>query len=463
MRNAVILIADLVPSSSLGATLNETLKLDLFPIHRIQPESMGADLSSSLSKALNRTPPALVFLVVGSSSFEAASRATVHLREIRPDVPIVAVVEGADPDRLLELLKLGIADFITPPLKALNILPRIWRLLEHYQNAPSHLTAMKELHGLKKIIGESPGFLAEVKKFPVIAKCDASVLILGETGTGKELCARAIHYLSPRATQSFVPVNCGAIPVDLVENELFGHEREAFTGAHSSRPGLIQEAHGGTLFLDEIDCLPLGAQVKLLRFLQEKEYRPLGSIKVRKADVRVIAATNVDLQEAVSSQRIRQDLYYRINIIPVTLPPLRERRGDIPLLARHFLEKYATSFAKPATAFSNGALHKLMVYDWPGNVRELENAIERAVVMSDREMIQSESIGLPGSSIERRASFQQMKAQVIEKFEKDYLSGLMLAHEGNVTRAAQAAGKDRRALRQLIRKHKIQAHEFRRT
>ena len=204
---------------------------------------------------------------------------------------------------------------------------------------------------MKQLIGESLPFLDEIKKIPTVAKCDANVLIFGETGTGKELCARAIHYLSPRASKPFIPFNCGAIPTELMENELFGHVQGAFTGASTAQPGLIGAADSGTIFLDDIDCLPASSQAKLLRFLQEKEYRQLGSAKMFQADVRVIAATNSDLEAAVDEGKFRQDLYYRLNVIPLTLPALRDRRDDIPLLARHFINKYANEFQKEYCRF----------------------------------------------------------------------------------------------------------------
>src|SRR5207249_2674934 len=206
---------------------------------------------------------------------------------------------------------------------------------------------LKEKLGLQQFLGESAAFVNELKKIPAIARHGASVLISGETGTGKEMFARAVHYLSPRSGKPFVAVNCGAIPVELMENELFGHATGAFTGASSTTAGLVREADGGTLFLDEIDALPLPAQVKLLRFLQEQEYRPLGSAKVCKSDVRIITASNADFAEALRLGRFRQDLYYRLAVIPLSLPPLRERIGDVPLLARHFLEKYSAAFDKP--------------------------------------------------------------------------------------------------------------------
>jgi two-component system, NtrC family, response regulator GlrR len=314
---------------------------------------------------------------------------------------------------------------------------------------------------LQQLIGTSPVFVAEIGKIPIVAKSDISVLITGETGTGKEMVGRAVHYLSPRAGKPFVPVNCGAIPIELLENELFGHERGAFTGAMGSHSGLIQEAEKGTLFLDEVDSLPLLAQIKLLRFLQDKEFRPLGSTKSLKGDVRIIAASNANLEEAVAAGTLRRDLYYRLNVVPIVLPPLRERSGDIVVLARHFLAEYAAKLNSPAVAFSAEAERKLMLYGWPGNVRELEHVIERVVVLCMKETIDEDHIVLPGETNNHsRLSFSEMKANVIAQFEMKYVESLLILYKGNITRAAQAAQKERRTFWGLIRKHKIDVQKF---
>ena len=333
---------------------------------------------------------------------------------------------------------------------------RVLRLPKQVSESERITQALKEKLGLRQLIGESPTFLAEISKIPTMTRCDVSVLISGETGTGKEVCARAIHYLSSRAHSPFVPVNCGAIPAELVENELFGHERGAFTDASTSQCGLIHEAEGGTLFLDEVDSLPALAQIKLLRFLQEKEYRRLGSTKTYQADVRIIAATNSDLEEAVRTGKLRRDLYYRLNILLLTLPPLRERREDIPLLAHHFLAKYAAEFKKPVMDFSADVIPALVCYDWPGNVRELEHVVERAVALSEQAVIGRTDIVLPhvGTSAPQD-SFQEAKAKVVALFERTYIADLLLAHQGNITRAARAARKNRRAFWQLMHKYGI--------
>ncbi len=361
----------------------------------------------------------------------------------------------------MDLIRSGVDEFFVPPFRTIDILPRVNRLLERANPDDALIETVKTRLGLKQLVGESPAFVDQMKKLPMVAKFNTQVLILGETGTGKELCARAIHYLSPRSAKPFVPINCGAVPVDLVENELFGHARGAFTGAANASRGLIDDAEGGTLFLDEVDSLPLLAQVKLLRFLQEKEFRPLGSTRIRHADVRVIAAANSNLEHAVKSGRLREDLFYRLNIVPIELPPLRQRVDDIPALAKHFLRRYEVEFGKELEGFSAEATQALLVYAWPGNIRELEHVVERAAVLAQDKTIRRGDLALPNTEVhEGSQSLRCAKANLIEKFEKTYIQGLLAAHEGNITRAAQAAQKNRRAFWQLIRRHQIDVQRF---
>lgn len=314
---------------------------------------------------------------------------------------------------------------------------------------------------LDRLVGNSPNFSAAKTQAVKIAQYDVCVLILGETGTGKELFARAIHHLSTRAEYPFIPVNCGAIPVDLVENELFGHEAGAFTGANCAQDGLIQEANGGTLFLDEIDALPLMAQVKILRFLQGQEYRRVGSTQICHSNLRIVAATNASITHAITEGKFRQDLYYRLNTVPLVLPRLHERSEDIPQLANYFLKKYSEQFRKKVTCFSASAQDMLLRYTWPGNVRELENTVARAVVLSNTPTIPPEALHLPGPLAPPKAqSFAEAKAQAIAEFERVYLTRLLAIHQGNISRAAITAQKDRRVLRDLLRKHRIEAVHF---
>lgn len=465
MKQLSVLVLNLNSALSIGRTLKETLEASFNSVTHLSCDAIESRLAAfdcdAAFQLCSRNRADIVFVVLSQQQHQITTAMLKRLKQSQSRATYIVVVESCKPDELLELLKAGADDFIIPPLRDIDILPRIWRLVEQRREEESLVQSVKEKLGLKMLIGQSPVFLSEIKNIPTIAKCDVSVLISGETGTGKEICARAVHYLSPRANKPFMPINCGAIPNELIENELFGHVKGAYTGASMSQPGLIEETYGGTIFLDEIDCLPQLAQVKLLRFLQEKEYRPLGSTKARKADVRVVAATNVDLQEAVEKGRIRQDLYYRLNIIPIVLPPLRRRREDIPLLASHFLEKFSSIFNKKMTGFSPDAMQSLLLHDWPGNVRELEHVVERAVALSQYDIIRNNDISLPcHESANQQDSFQKAKAKVIKQFEKDYIQNLLLTYKGNITKAAQASQKNRRAFWQLIRKHGIDANKF---
>jgi DNA-binding NtrC family response regulator len=425
----------------------------------LQDSDKSSVVESLLSKLASFNPN-LVFLILPKSLLHQIIGLLQKLGLNK--VPIIVIYDGGEIEDILALFKKGVNDYIGLPLHAIDIFPRIWRLLETGSTKAQLSQIRAEQLFSKQLIGESEVFLDEVKKIPMVARCDASILVMGETGTGKEVFARTIHYLSQRASKPFIPVNCGAIPLDLIENELFGHERGAYTGASTSYIGLIREAEAGTLFLDEINCLPTTAQVKLLRFLQNREYRPVGSTKTCKADVRIIAATNEDLKQAVKKGDFRHDLYYRLNVIPLHIPPLRYRLGDVILLAHHFLSKFAVEFNKDVKAFSSNAIQLLLSYDWPGNVRELEHAVERAVVLSTQSVIQKTDLSLSDFETPvRQVSFREMKSRIIEQFEKTYIRELLLAYQGNITKAAQAAQKDRRAFWQLIRKHQIDKENFR--
>jgi two-component system response regulator GlrR len=441
---------------SLKGVLEEGRLFDLDITEELLPDERLADHSSISSSAIAHRQPNIVMLCLEKSCPTHVKTVFGLLQKQLPGVPIIFATESGEPKELCRLLEQGASDCITAPFRSSDLLPRLWRLCQRRSQDDPVVRKLKEKLGLKQLVGESPAWLAEIKKVPAVAQCDASVLITGETGTGKEMVARAIHHLSPRSAKPFVAVNCGGIPVDLVENELFGHESGAFTGANSSSVGLVEKADGGSLFLDEIDCLPLLAQAKLLRFLQEKEIRPLGANKTCRVDVRVIAASNANLEEAVLKGRLRQDLFFRLNVILMALPPLRERKADIPLLARHFLAKYASAFGAGARDLSRTALQKLELYDWPGNIRELENVIERSVVLCPQTVLGPQDIQLGHAvRIGEGDLFQARKAKVIAQFERAYLHDLLREHHGNISRAATAAGKNRRAFWALMRKHQI--------
>jgi DNA-binding NtrC family response regulator len=462
MEHREVLLLEFDGNGHLGSTMRRIIESCSNPGFDLVCQTCsgvpGAD--NELSEIIRKRKPLLILLVLPRLSLNCLDSVFQTLGPGVLSRPVVVVID-ADQEELTELVRPGVADFIIPPLRDSEVLVRIQRLVNQVCREQKTQQALTEKLGLRKLIGKSPVFTDEINKIPLLARSDISVLISGETGTGKEMVARAIHYLSERADKPFVPVNCGAIPVELLENELFGHDRGAFTGAAGSRSGVIREAEKGTLFLDEVDSLPLLAQVKLLRFLQEKEYRPLGSTKATKGDVRIIAASNADLEKAIAAGTLRRDLYYRLNVIPILLPALRHRSDDILLLAHHFLAEKAAKRNSPAEEFSPEAERKLMLYGWPGNVRELEHVIERVVVLCNQKTIQEDQIVFSGEShAPAQLSFQEMKANVISEFETKYIQNLLVAYRGNITKAAQAAQKERRTFWQLIRKHKIDVEKF---
>jgi two-component system, NtrC family, response regulator GlrR len=320
---------------------------------------------------------------------------------------------------------------------------------------------------LDKLIGEAPAFVRVRDQLNRLSESEATVLISGETGTGKELMARALHYLSFKAGFPFVAVNCAALPDTLLEDELFGHERGAFTDAHAARHGLLAQAHSGTLFLDEVESLTPRAQGALLRVLHDRTFRALGSSIERSVDVRFVAATNVDLAELVRRGLFRADLFYRLRVLWMDLPSLRNRREDIPVLARHFLEKH-TLRGRPETTLTAAASRALSEFDWPGNVRELENAIIRALHLAEAGRIEPQHLGLAGIAAvatavgfgEPRLSLKESKRRMVDAFEREYLSRLIAESGGNVTRAALFAQKDRREFGKLLKKHGLNAKDF---
>lgn len=315
---------------------------------------------------------------------------------------------------------------------------------------------------LPGVIGASAAIRAVTDQVSRIAETDATCLLLGETGTGKELFARGIHYLSARKHRPFVPVNCGAIPDHLFENELFGHLRGAYTDARTNATGLLAFAETGTLFLDEVDSLSASAQVKLLRVLQEREYRPIGSASAVAANVRIIAATNNDLYNSVQARRFREDLYFRLNIFSVDIPPLRERREDIPALVSHYVREYASAWRKAGITVESAAMDWLVNYHWPGNVRELQSVLQRAILKTHTGSIGTTDLDIRGATPPRHdcMSLKAAKTAAVQQCERTYISTVMQRCDGNVTQAARMAGKERRSFQRLLRKHSIPVVSF---
>jgi two-component system, NtrC family, response regulator GlrR len=398
----------------------------------------------------------LLVFVVPLASTDAGCEALRGLRNCGVGCPALVLSDADSEGPLLQLIEAGASDFLALPLRKAEVFARLAR----WSRAPTEVQSAVELvtheFALVDIIGQSAAIRSQIQKISCYAKCDSTVLISGETGTGKEVFARAIHYVGRRSPHPFLPVNCAALPIELVENELFGHEAGAFTGARRVHHGLIQQAEGGTVFLDEVDSLPMPAQAKLLRFLQEREYRPLGAARTRRADVRVISASNGDLSTAVRTGRFRQDLFFRLNVLAINLPPLRDRPEDIPLLASHLLSRHAKMLDHTPVAFTPAAISRMLNYDWPGNIRELENIIERALVLSEGGGVEEASIEIPVAKLlATDESFKAQKLRIVINFERRYLSKIMAGQGGNITRAAKAAGKDRRAFFELLRKHDL--------
>jgi two-component system response regulator GlrR len=318
------------------------------------------------------------------------------------------------------------------------------------------------------LIGNSPPFMSARDELLLAAPYDVNVLIEGETGTGKELFARLLHEHGPRSKGPFVAVNCAAIPPDLAESEFFGHRRGAFTSALEDRPGLISEADAGTLFLDEVSAMDIRLQAKILRFIQEREYRRVGGDRNLTADVRIISASNEHLENAAQNAAFRWDLYYRLSVFPVRIPPLRERGDDILLIFDHLLRKHAKRFSVVPPQLTPSAARVLLAYDWPGNVRQLENIAQGLVIRRPGASIGREDFPpyivnfrvYPDSSVTSE-SFQQQKASMVLKFERTYLEELLEQNRGNVSRAARVAGKNRRVLTALLKKHRIDPRAYR--
>ena len=411
-----------------------------------------------------RCSKAHLIVAVASAALAKAVELFCWLRTHPLPTPTFAVLPAEADEEALRTTAEVVDDFVLWPVHRHEVSFRLQRILgPSPPDLESLRSRLNEQFGLAQIAGEDAAFVRAIEKIPLIASSDAPVLVSGETGTGKELCARAIHYLSRRHARPFIPMDCGAVPENLLENELFGHIRGAYTDAHANQRGLVAMADGGTLLLDEVDSLSLPAQAKLLRFLQERTYRALGAEHFSQADVRLITATNRDLEACQREKQFRADLYYRLNVLHLHLPPLREHRGDIALLARRFLDSLARLPGPPHKLLSPAALRKLESHNWPGNIRELFNVLERATVFSRGVEIMPSDIMLPVPEEEdetSRTPFRHARAQAIQKFERAYVAELLRKHHGNITRAAAEAGKDRRAFGRLVRKYEIDRHRM---
>ncbi len=375
-----------------------------------------------------------------------------EIRKAKPEVGVILMTAFGSVETAVEAMRHGASDYLTKPVKKDELIRVVERVIRETSLRREVSRLRREVHkeySFHQILGKSKAIQGVFDLIRRVADSPTNVLITGESGTGKELVAKAIHYNSDRKDAPFVPVNCAAIPEPLLESELFGHMRGAFTDAKMDKRGLFEEAQKGTLFLDEISELPLMLQAKILRAIQEKEIRRVGANKPIAVDVRIIAATNLNLTEEVKAKRFRDDLYYRLNVIELKLPPLRERREDIPLLVDSFLKKCAASRGKEVKGVSESALAMLMDYAWPGNVRELENIIERAVTLSRSEKIVPEDFppAIQGSRGDRRVLDDAAERTLpLEAVEKEYILKILDKMGGNKYQAAHALGIDRKTL-----------------
>ncbi len=383
-----------------------------------------------------------------------------ELHRVRPDMPVIILTAHGSIESAVEAMKRGAFTYLTKPFDARELILHVEHALENKRLA-SEINRLKglltERYDFQNIVARSAAMQTVLEAVSRIAKTDSTVYVRGESGTGKELIARAIHLASNRKDKPFVAINCAALPETLLESELFGHEKGAFTGAVKSSKGLFAQAHEGSIFLDEIGDMPLSIQAKFLRVLQERQFYPVGSEQPLEVDVRVIVATNKDLEEHVRQGLFREDLYYRIHVIPVVLPPLRERKEDIPVLVDHFLKKFCGQMNKDIKGLTPLAMQRLMLHDWPGNVRELENTIEYALAMTRQDVL-TEDLILPAKGTSEETIKPLKEAR--ETFEKSYLIRILELTRGNVSRAATLAGKYRADLYNLLKKYLINPADF---
>ncbi len=384
-----------------------------------------------------------------------------NLHQLNPEMPVIILTAYGTIKSAVEAMRKGAYSYLTKPFNYDELLLQTKNCLEKTKFAKeikSLKKMVKDRYGFDNIIGRSNKMEKVLEQVTKVADSDSTIYIEGESGTGKELIAKTLHLASSRADRQFVAINCAAIPDMLFESELFGYEKGAFTGAMQNKEGLFSQAQGGTFFLDEISEMPLSMQAKLLRVMQEKEFFPVGGRKTIKMDIRFIATSNKKLNEEVTKGNFREDLFYRIHVIVIQLPPLRERKGDVPVLSHHFLDKLSKDMNKKITGFSSAALQKLMLHSWPGNVRELQNTIESAVAMANEDII-SDDLILPTLNAEVN-NLKPLK-DAKENFEKNYLLQLIELTEGNVAQAARLAGKYRADLYELLKKYGLKPSNFR--
>ena len=432
-----ILVVDDEPS--MVAVITEILKRKDYSIHQVSNGKKALELI--------KTEPIDLILCDMKMPLLDGVKVLKRAKQIKPRIPFIILTAYASITDAVECMRNGAYDYITKPVNMEELRLMVRRALQHRKLVEENVFLKKQLHdkySFENIIGKSIPMQRVYEVMEKVAQTDSTILIYGESGTGKELVAQAIHYHSPRRERPFVTINCGGLPESLLESELFGHIRGAFTSAINDKKGLFQVADGGTIFLDEISATSLSIQVKLLRVLQEREIKQVGDTKDISVDVRVIAATNKKLEEEVRESKFREDLYYRLSVIPVDLPPLRDRKDDLPLLVQHFLNKYCQIQKKEQKTLAPGIMDILMGYNWPGNVRELENVIEHAVALGDSMQIFPKD--LPPSILEnsdsRKGTNSVLLKEAMREKEKDYILKVIKQSGGDKKQAACLLGID---------------------
>ena len=424
---------------------------------RLSGEGFEVSTADSPRAALSRLDAMRPDIVVSDLCMDGMDGIQLfeEIRAIRPTLPVVLMTaHGSIPDAV-RATKLGVSAFLTKPFDGQILVDEIMRHLSYSGSGADDSRDQPAWRA--RFITRNPRMIAVLERVGRVARSEASVLITGPSGSGKELLSQSIHDASPRANQAFVAVNCGAIPEGLMESELFGHVKGAFTGAMRDSAGLFRAAHGGTIFLDEIGEMPLPMQVKLLRVLQERKLRPVGSNVEVSVDVRVVAATHRDLGADMQSNQFREDLYYRLSVIQLEVPPLKERREDIAPLAIHFLKQLSQRYSQPLQGFTPEALRLLTSHDWPGNVRQLFNVIEQCVALADGPLIIHP---LVADAIHSKTTDLQTLAEAKERFERNYLIQALRLTQGQVPQAAELAGRNRTDFYRLLRKHGIEPEHF---
>ena len=414
------------------------------------------DWNSLNPSSLSRCCADCVVLVVQPDTVEALSLFQ-WLQEHPLAIPTLAILPDPPDCKLFATVAQSVDDFIVWPAPEQELRERITRLSRKFgDEAEFVIEKLSREAGMAELVGKHPLFLRSIENIPLIARSNFPILIAGETGTGKELCARAIHHLSNRRDFPFIAVDCGALPDQLFENEMFGHARGAFTDAHRDQKGLVALALGGTLFLDEIESLSLSSQAKLLRFLQDRIYRPLGAERFVDADVNILAATNIDLGNLVKDKQFRSDLFFRLSVLTLQMVSLRERSADIPVLVRHFLASLCNEYHARRKSLPPGCVEKLMAMPWPGNVRELQNVVRRAFVLAGEGPLRPDHFGFSADPpAGENISFSQRRARAIESFERCAVEDALRECGGNITRAAGLVKKDRRAFGRLVKRYNV--------